>query len=133
MQRLILVLLAVAAIGCASDGATGGRPANGGLAYLMDAAQAEFICEDAIQQTKPGAKYKKLEGAIGFRALTLSTVEWAYHFVRAEPSPTTDGRGAYAFYSGWRGTSRVKADVRQESVDMRLYQLLAEEIPVHER
>jgi hypothetical protein len=66
---------------------------------------------------------------IGFRVVILSMTEWAYHFVRAEPWPTADGRDAYAFYSGWRGTSREKADVRQELVETRLYRLLAEEIP----
>jgi len=57
-------------------------------------------------------------------------VDWAYHFVRAEPRPTADGRDAYAFYSGWRGTSRDKASMRQESVDTWLDQMLAEETPV---
>jgi hypothetical protein len=130
MQRLILVLVAIAAAGCASDVANSGRPANGGLAYRMDAERAAGICEDAIQQTKPEAKYKPLEEVIGFRMVTMSAVDWAYHFVRAEPWPTADGIEAYAFYSGWRGTSRDKASVRQESVDTRLYQLLAEETPV---
>ena len=130
MQRLILILVAAAAVGCASGAATSGRPANGGLAYLMDAERAEGICEDAIQQTKPGTKYKQLEDVIGFRMLTMSAFDWAYHFVRAEPWPTADGMEAYAFYSGWRGTSRDKASVRQESVDARLDQLLAEETPV---
>jgi hypothetical protein len=130
MQRLSLVLVAIAAAGCASDVANSGRPANGGLAYRMDAERAAGICEDAIQQTKPEAKYKPLEEVIGFRVVILSMSEWAYHFVRAEPWPTADGSDAYAFYSGWRGTSREKADVRQEPVETRLYRLLAEETPV---
>jgi hypothetical protein len=133
MQRSILVLVTVASIGCASGLTHSGRPANGGLAYLMTAERAEATCEEAIQQAKPGTKYKKLEGAIGFKMLTLSMVDWAYHFVRAEPWPTADGIDAYAFYSGWRGASRNNADVRQELVDELLYRLLAEENPADMR
>ena len=99
MQRLILVLVAAAAVGCASGAATSGRPANGGLAYLMDAERAEGICEDAIQQTKPGTKYKQLEDVIGFRMLTMSAVD-SFFF------EMVNGRGwvciALVVFGSWR-------------------------------
>jgi hypothetical protein len=111
--------------GCASPGV---RPVNNGQAYVMGAARAEYICEEAVKAM--GESYLKESNGIGFETTSIFVLDRNWHNVRATPVHTASGEEAYSFSAGWRGSAPATANSRQKRINQRLAALLAQETPV---